>query len=211
MQPLPAVTYTPAFTVTWGGQGNEVGAWLYDVQVRAGADGTWMLWKQATPATVSVFTGAHSHSYYFRTRATDSLGNRGEWPTAPQAWTTLDLSSTLHLTVGPFFADENRNDVWDTPTTGADEIALTGVSLHFVDEAGHDVVSPTVGTTWAFTTTIVAGETYRLQMTAVTATNDYIRILLFTWPRGGEVYSEDLGVLGLWPVRRIYMPLVMRR
>jgi hypothetical protein len=209
--PLPPVMYTPAFTITWEGRDNESGVWFYDVQVRDGEDGAWMLWKQSTTATVSVFTGTDSNTYYFRSRATDRVGNREEWPAAPQAWTTLKLSSTLHLTVGPFFADENRNDIWDIPGTQTGEIVLTGVSLRFLDSLGRYVVSPVVANTWEFTATIFPGETYRLKMAAATTTADYNRIFSFTWPLGEEVYTESLGMVELWPVRRIYMPLVMRR
>ncbi len=113
--------------------------------------------------------------------------------------------------MGPFFADENHNGVWDTPTTGADERALSGVTLHFLDGAGNDVVSPTVGNTWALTTTIVAGDAYRLHAVATTTTTEYVRTLPLIWPRGGTVYTESLGALGLWPVRRVYLPLVMRQ
>ncbi len=211
VRPLPPVTFTPAFTVTWEGHDNESGIWLYDVQVRTGEDGAWVLWKSMTTATSAVFTGTDGNIYYFRSRATDRVGNRGEWPTAPQAWTTLRLSSLLHLTVGPFFADENHNDIWDIPGTQTGEIVLSGVLLRFLDSLGRDVVSPAVGNTWEFTTTIVPGETYRLKMTAATTTTDYIRILSFNWPLSEEVYTKSLGIVGLWPLQRLYMPLVMRQ
>ncbi|MFN2285385.1 MAG: glycosyl hydrolase [Anaerolineae bacterium] len=207
---LPEVTYTMAFTVTWEGQDNESGVWLYDIEVRDGEDGTWALWQHSTTTTAGIFTGTIGHSYYFRSRATDRVGNREEWPTAPQAWTTLGLTSTLHLAVGPFFADENRNGIWDIPGTQTGEIVLTGVSLRFLDSLGRDVVSPVVADTWEFTTTILIGEAYRLKMTAATTTTDYMRSLSFTWPPGEDVYTESLGMVGLWPARRVYLPLGMR-
>jgi hypothetical protein len=211
VQPLPPLTYTPAFTVTWKGDDNEAGIWFYDVQVRVGEDGAWTLWKSATTATSAVFTGTDGNTYYFRVRATDRVGNRAAWPAAPQTWTTLNLSNTLHLTVGPFFADANRNGVWDLPGTLTGEDTLTGVSLRFVDSSGRNVVTPAIGDTWEFTTTVWPGETYRLNMTAATTATDYIRILAFTWPLRGEVMTESLGMVGLWPLQRVYMPLVMRR
>ena len=209
--PLPEVTYTTAFTVAWEGYDNESGVWLYDVQVRLGEDGVWEPWKSSTTATSAVFTGTDNGIYYFRVRATDRVGNRGDWPTAPQAWTRLRLSGILHLTVGPFFADENRNGIWDIPGTLTGEIVLTGVSLRFVDSVEHDVVNPVVADTWEFTTTIMLGETYRLKMTAATTTTGYVRSLSFVWPPGEEVYTESLGMVGLWPLRRVYMPVVMRQ
>jgi len=211
MRSLPAVTYTPAFTVAWGGQGDAPDVWRYDVEVRDDETGAWTLWQQATPLTAAVFSGAHGRTYEFRARAIDSLGNLGDWPPTPQARTTLYLASTLRFSAGPFFADENRGDREGTLTLILDEHILTGVSMHFVDSAGRNVVPPGVGNTWEFITMIRAGETYRLKLTATTPLTDYVRILPFTWPRGAEVYTVALGELGLWPVRRVYMPLVMRR
>jgi len=208
---LPAITYTPAFTVTWEGHDSESGVWLYDVQVRTGEDGAWALWKSSSTATSAVFTATDNNTYYFRVRATDRVGNREAWPAAPQAWTTVKLSSTLHLTVGPLFTDENRNDIWDVPGTQIGEIVLTGVSLRFLDSAGDDVVSSVIADTWEFTTTVWPGETYRLKMTAATTTTDYIRILTFNWPLSEEVINESLSMVGLWSLQRVYMPLVMRR
>ncbi|MEJ5309948.1 MAG: hypothetical protein WHX52_09255 [Anaerolineae bacterium] len=211
VRPLPSLTYTPSFTVTWEGRDNESGVWLYDVQVRTGEDGVWSPWKTSTTATSAVFTGTDRHTYYFRVRATDRVGNRAAWPAAPQAWTAIKLSNTLHFTVGPFFADDNRNGIWDVPGTQIGEILLGGVSLRFVDSLGRDVVSPVIADTWEFTTTVWPGETYHLRMTAATTTTDYIRILSFTWPLSEEVITESLGMVGLWPLQRVYMPLVMRR
>jgi hypothetical protein len=214
VQPLPAVTVTPAFTVTWEGQDNESGVWLYDVQVRDGS-GEWALWKHSVTGASGVFTGTHAHTYSFRVRATDRVGNRADWPAMSQAQTTLDLSSTLHFAAAALFADEDYDDVWDTPIAATGEITLTGVALHFHDAAGTDIVTPTVADSWEFTTTVIAGLTYRLQATVtITSTGmltDYLRTLTFVWPRGREVYGEMRSALGLWRVRRVYMPLVMRQ
>ena len=209
VHPLPEITYTPTFTVTWEGQDGESGVWLYDIQVRDGG-GEWGYWQQSTTATSGQFTGQHGHTYYFRSRATDHVGNREAWPAEYQAYTTLDLSSTLHLSVGAFFADEDHNGEWDKPITATGEITLTQVTLRFLDEAGHDVVSPIVGSAGEFTTTIYAGQTYRLQAVSAELEMDHERILSLTWPRGGEIYTSTYEALGLWPVTRIYLPLAMR-
>ena len=204
IQPLPDVTVTPAFTVTWEGWDNESGVQFYDVQVRDG-NGAWTLWKPLTTGTSGVFTGAHGHTYYFRVRATDRVGNQENWPDQAQVSTTLDLSSTLHLSTWAFFADENRNGVQD-----AGESDLTGVRVVFHEGAGRELISATVNGPRKFTATILAGETYWLRLTATTAMSDYIRLLPFTWPRGREVYTVSLGTVGLWPASHVYMPLVLR-
>jgi len=108
VHPLPEVTCFPAFTVTWEGRDNQAGVWRYDVQVRDGADGEWVAWQDSVTVTSAQFTGLHGHTYHFRSRATDRVGNREAWPEEPQARTSLDLLGTLTLSVGGFFADENR-------------------------------------------------------------------------------------------------------
>jgi hypothetical protein len=206
VHPLPEITCLPTFTVTWEGQDNQAGVWYYDVQLRDGADGEWVTWQDSVIATSAQFTGHHGHTYYFRSRATDRLGNREAWPKEPQVHTRVDLLGTLTLSVGGFFADENRNGVWDRPITATGEITLTSVTLRFVDEAGEDVVSPTVGSAWTFTTTVYAGQTYQLWATSA----DYMRALSFTWAGCGEVYTETYPALGLRPVTRTYLPLAAR-
>jgi hypothetical protein len=216
VHPLPEMTPALTFTVTWEGQDNQSGVWLYDVQSRDGADGGWTDWRHSTTLTSSQFTGQYGHTYYFRSRATDRIGNRAAWPQAPQAHTTLNLSSTLQVGVGTFFADENRNGLWDDPITGTnslifEEITLTQVSLRLFDGAGCDVVTPIVTSPWAFTTTIYyTGQPYRLWATS--ADDMYMRLvpITTTWARSGEVYTRTYDVLGLWPVTRVYLPLVLR-
>jgi len=211
VQTLPERVYSPTLTVDWEGQDNQAGVWLYDIQVRDEVDGTWEDWVRSTSDVSGQFSGQHDHTYYFRSRATDRVGNRGDWPGAPQAQATFDLSSTLHLSIGAFFADENRDNVWNQPITGTneitftEEITLTQVALRFLDPSGHDVLSPTVGSTWEFTTTIYAGQTYRLRADS----GDYSRVVPLVWSRGGEVYTHSYESLGLWPGTWVYLPLVL--
>jgi len=206
VNPLPAVTYSLDFTVTWEGEDNQSGIWLYDVQVRDGEDADWVYWQHSAASTSGQFTGEDGHTYYFRSRATDRVGNREDWPQEPQAWTTIDASQVLTVSVGAFYADENRNQVWDRPISATNEITLTSVHLRFTDQAGQDVVTPTVGSSWAFTTTVFTGQTYRLRATS----GDYMRIVPLTWSGGGEAYTYTREALGLWPVTRAYLPLARR-
>ncbi|MCP4537570.1 MAG: hypothetical protein GY832_10520 [Chloroflexi bacterium] len=213
---LPAMTTTLALTVTWEGWDNESGVWLYDIQLRDGASGEWTDWQPSTTVTSSQFTGEHGHTYYFRSRATDRVGNREAWPDEPQAHVTLDLTATLQISIGTFFADENRNGVWDDSilngsTVIFEEITLTQVSLHLLDGTGHDVFTPVVTRPWAFTTTIYyADRPYRLR--TVSTDGEYVRTLpiTITWSGGGEAYTYTYNVLGLYLVERIYLPLVLR-
>jgi hypothetical protein len=216
VHPLPAVTLCPSFTVTWSGYDNQSGIWMYDVQVRDGANGEWVGWQYSTPVTFGQFTGQYDHTYYFRSRATDRLGNRAPWPEAPQAHTTLGLSGTLQVSVGAFFADENRNGVWDDPIMNGstiifEEITLTQVSLHLYDGSGYDVITPVVTRPWSFTTTIYyRKQPYRLW--AATVDSEYVRTfpITCTWSEIGAVYTRTYEALGLWPTKRVYLPLVLR-
>jgi len=215
VHPLPEMTPATTFTVTWEGRDNQSGIWHYDVQARDGAGGGWTDWRSTT-VTSSQFTGEYGHTYYFRSRATDRVGNREAWPEVPQAHTTLNLSATLWVSVGTFFADENRNGLWDDIITGTgslifEEITLTQVSLRLLDGFEDDVVTPVVTGPWAFTTTIYyTGRPYRLWATS--ADGVYVRVVPITgtWARSGEVYTRTYDVLGLWPVTRLHLPLVLR-
>ncbi len=151
---LPTATYSSTINVTWEGHDNQSGVWLYDIQVRDGISGTWEYWKHSTTATSGQFAGQHDHTYYFRSRATDRVGNREEWPAEAQACTTVNLNRTVHFDLRAVFGDENSNGVRD-----GDEITLTeDMSFHFVDVSGTDVVSPTIGSSWEFTATLLAGD-----------------------------------------------------
>jgi hypothetical protein len=130
----------------------------------------------------------------------------------------LNLTGTLHVSVGTMFADENRNGVWDDPIVGTgsvivfEEVTLTQVSLRLLDGGGYDVVTPVVTRPWAFTTTITyTGRPYALW--ASSADDAYRRVVPITdtWVRSGEVYTRVYGVLGLRPVARLYLPLLVRR
>jgi hypothetical protein len=204
VRPLPSVTCSSTFAVAWEGRDNQAGVWLYDVQARDGESGVWSDWREMTTSTSSQFVGQDGHTYYFRSRALDRLGNRGSWPDQPQAHTTVQLPRPLHLSVGDFFADENGNDAWDLPIAETGEITLTNVMLRFMDGTGQYAITPTVSN--AFTTTICAERLYWLLATS----DDHMRGLPLAWPQGGETYTETYPALGLWPMSRSYLPLVLR-
>jgi uncharacterized repeat protein (TIGR01451 family) len=86
---LPSYQSSFQFLVTWHSDGE---AMSYDVQVRDGMDGPWTGWLTGTTAVSETFTGEDGHTYYFRSRARDSVGNVEAWPVDPDAQTTMDLS-----------------------------------------------------------------------------------------------------------------------
>lgn len=100
IQSLPLWVSTTTFTVAWVGYDAWSEIATYDVQVRDSYEGTWTDWLTGTTATSGTFTGAHGHTYFFRSRARDSCGNQGtysdeEWG---QAFTTV-LTETAPVLV----------------------------------------------------------------------------------------------------------------
>lgn len=85
---LPPVSYaeSPAthdgtFTVTWQGtdQGGS-GLDYFDVQVKDGANGSWVNWLTHTHNLQAAYDGILGHTYYFQVRAVDHAGNVEPYP-----------------------------------------------------------------------------------------------------------------------------------
>ncbi|MEE9618077.1 MAG: DUF5107 domain-containing protein [Anaerolineae bacterium] len=84
VEPLPPWVGTTGFTVAWAGEDVWSGIEAYDVQVRDGYEGTWTGWLTDTTAISGTFTGTHGHTYFFRARARDQVGN--EEPFGDEEW-----------------------------------------------------------------------------------------------------------------------------
>ena len=143
-----------SFNVRWDGsiEGGTVAG--FNVQVRDGAGGTWHNWLNETQAGEGVFQGAGGHTYHFRVRARDDLGNWGNWsgqrhavvPTDDRsplikyqgAWGATNVAgtymNTVHYSVTPGASVSLRftgEEVAWIATTGPDR----GQALVFVDQA----------------------------------------------------------------------------
>jgi hypothetical protein len=91
VNPLPEYTLSNNFMLTWGGTDNLSGIQNYDVQYKVG-DGPWLLGLQQTTLTSYHVTGVQDGvTYYFRTRATDNVGNVQPWSAGAQTQTTIIL------------------------------------------------------------------------------------------------------------------------
>lgn len=93
--PTTAVSALPAFsletfTVSWtGSDPGGSGITSYDVQVRDGAGG-WTDWQLATAAIFAPYTGVTGHTYSFRSRGHDLMGNVEDYPSVIDASTSVD-------------------------------------------------------------------------------------------------------------------------
>jgi len=111
VDPLPTWVGTTSFTVTWSGQDSWSGIAVYDVQFRDGYEGTWTDWLTGTIATSGTFySDVHGHTYFFRSRARDTLGNQEpygdqEWG---QAFTTVLTETAPVLVTSRKSATPNR-------------------------------------------------------------------------------------------------------
>jgi hypothetical protein len=165
VSPLPAVTTSVSFTVSWSGT-LALGASSivsYDIFVSDnGAAFTTFL--QGTTQTSAVFTGQVGHQYSFASVAMDNLGNRQAGPISAQAVSTM-LSTALtgsSLTItanAPQFtgsvatftdldksgsaADYTATITWGDGTTSAGQVADTG-NGNFAVSGSHTYI--TIGT-----------------------------------------------------------------
>ncbi len=79
---LPAITTDTRFSVNWSGSDTRAGLRWYHVQVRdiSRPGSEWEDWLVNTTKTVEMFQGQPGHSYAFRVRAMDNVGNWETWP-----------------------------------------------------------------------------------------------------------------------------------
>lgn len=84
------------FEVSWTGWDTTSGISDYDAQYCLDdcEDPVigWTGWLTRTTATSTTSSGAHGHTYYFRSRARDNAGNLEDWPADPDydTFTTID-------------------------------------------------------------------------------------------------------------------------
>ncbi len=162
---LSSVQTSTTFNVSWSGTDSESNIVYYDVQYRAGTN-PWTDWKILTTATSASFTGNNRQTYYFRVRAYDSAGNRGDWSSENVAQTTINsMNVSLALSVSPAQLSFSSTDNQATLTL---EILATGgnVTINSVTERRN---YPSWGTEEqppeSLSVNIPGGSTYNLNRT----------------------------------------------
>jgi hypothetical protein len=68
------------FTIHWSGDDASSGIKSYDIQFRDGPGGIWRDWLSNTGSASAAFEGQAGHTYYFRCRARDFVGNVEPYP-----------------------------------------------------------------------------------------------------------------------------------
>ena len=91
----PASVGSTSFTVSWSGSDSGSGIDSYDVQYKnVTTGGSWTTWKSAVSYLSSSFSGTDGHTYQFRSRARDNVGNLESYPSgydSPTAVATVDF------------------------------------------------------------------------------------------------------------------------
>lgn len=79
-----AVVFENNFPVNWSGADSASGIQQYHIQVlnQSRPEAAWSDWLVNTTQTAAIFTGQAGHTYLFRIRGMDKVGNWQAWPTA---------------------------------------------------------------------------------------------------------------------------------
>ena len=97
MTALPPVTTDTKFNVNWTSTDARSGVRWYHVQMRdvSRPDSAWEDWLVNTTKQAELFQGQPGHTYAFRVRAMDNIGNWEAWPDADygQTHTLIDPAS----------------------------------------------------------------------------------------------------------------------
>src|SRR5262249_18331021 len=126
VNPLPAVTPTSKFTVSWSGTPGTGAHGIASFDIFVSTDnGPFTPFLQATTQTSADFTGAFGHTYCFFSVATDDGGVREATPTSAQAVTRLVAPPTSSVSPLPAVTAKASFAVsWaGTPGVGATSIA----------------------------------------------------------------------------------------
>lgn len=105
---LSPVQTSTGFAVSWSGidgpDGSEIRG--FDVQYRDGAGGVWTDWMMSTNQTAATFVGLDGHTYFFRSRGADLVGNLEVYPEYDgDASTTIQVPSDRGTVEGRVYDD----------------------------------------------------------------------------------------------------------
>ena len=96
---LPAYVGLAPFSVKWVSFDAGSGVASYDVQYRDG-EGAWTDWHTGTTSNSASFTGDRGHTYAFRCRARDAVGNQGVYPATADTSTRVGRTLTIQVRYG---------------------------------------------------------------------------------------------------------------
>jgi hypothetical protein len=120
VQPLPAVTNSASFTVSWSGQDDPGGSGIASYSVYVSDNGgAFKPFLTGTTRTSATFTGQVGHTYGFYSVATDNVGNRQPTPAAAQATTLVAVPTTTALSSDHPGGSADGQVVVFTATVGA--------------------------------------------------------------------------------------------
>jgi hypothetical protein len=134
--PLPAVTTTTSFTVSWSGSdagGSGVG--LYDILV-SDDGGPFVPYLSGTTATSAQFPGVAGHTYAFYSVATSNVGNRQPTPTIAQATTFVAGPPSSAVNPLPATSASQSFTVSWSGSPGSGASSITSYSIYESDDGG---------------------------------------------------------------------------
>ncbi|MBN1991591.1 MAG: pre-peptidase C-terminal domain-containing protein [Anaerolineae bacterium] len=139
------------FHLWWSGTDNLSGMADYDVQYRDGAAGTWTNLLTTTTDTYTSFVGQDGHTYYFRARARDVVGNQSVYASGDgDAQYTVQTSP---VAPDAYEADNSKISASTIPTDG------TWQPHNFHTDGDQDWLkfTATAGVTYTLVTTNTGG------------------------------------------------------
>lgn len=135
--------------------------------------------------------------------ATATTTPSGVPTSTPTRTTTPGGTAYITLSIGAIFADLNENDVQD-----AGEPNLADVRMSFLDETGNDLVPPTVGGNWHFSTSANPGRRYDF---VASRPGFQSRIESIIAPDAGLEINLDWSKLPMYPwAQGALLPLIVR-
>ncbi|MCL6639633.1 MAG: fibronectin type III domain-containing protein, partial [Firmicutes bacterium] len=166
------------FRVQWEGCGKGRNVAGFHVQYKVGMEGGWQNWLTDTPEKSGQFPGAGGHTYYFRVRARDELGNWGNWSGEGFAVVPVDDRSPLVHYEGRWDVSGNEESYLQTlhhsETTGAAvSLRFAGWEAALVSTCGPDRGQAHVYIDGALQTTVdLYSEEYAFRRKVFTASLD---------------------------------------
>jgi hypothetical protein len=134
---------SPKFSIKWEGQleGRKVAG--FNVQCKAGYEGSWQNWLADTSESQGEFLGVSGHTYYFRVRAKDDLGNWGYWSNSRYTVVPIDDQSPLIKYEGDWDLTNSEESYlgtshYSTSPGAMASLRLTGTEASWISAVGPD-------------------------------------------------------------------------